>query len=123
MNNDFFLFNKIKDMIEHEFPTVTVIVTSYDDAIIFSFDNKAVYYSSEFQEFITSINIDLLWEQHIYNVLFIVEEEKKYSQIQFDQSLDCISANVSLTFWESTDSTFAETAYQSFDNDICLEVA
>ena len=86
MNNDFFLFNKIKDMIEHEFPTVTVNVTSYDDAIIFSFDNKAVYYSSEFQEFITSINIDLLWEQHIYNVLFIVEEEKKYSQIQFGQS-------------------------------------
>ena len=78
MNNDFFWIDTIKDMIQQKFPTVNVSVITDDEAIMFSIDDNKTYYSSEFQELITNISLDLLWPRNIYNVLFIVEEGKKY---------------------------------------------
>lgn len=123
MNNDFFWIDTIKDMIQQKFPTVNVRVITDDEAIMFSIDDNKTYYSSEFQELITNISLELLWPRNIYNVLFIVEEGKKYGQIQFQSTSDYVAANAFLPFWESTDSTLAETVYQAFDSDACLEVA
>lgn len=123
MNNDFFWIDTIKDMIQQKFPTVNVSVITDDEAIMFSIDDNKTYYSSEFQELITNISLELLWPRNIYNALFIVEEGKKYGQIQFQSTSDYVAANAFLPFWESTDSTLAETVYQAFDSDACLEVA
>jgi len=123
MNNDFFWIDKIKDMIQQKFPAVNVTAITDDDAIIFSIDNNDIYYSSDFQEFITTINIELLWPRDIYNVLFIVEEGKKYEQIQFHSALGHIAMDVPLINWESADNKLEETVYQAFDSNVCLEVA
>ena len=123
MNNDFFWIDTIKDMIQQKFPTVNVSVITDDEAIMFSIDDNKTYYSSEFQELITNISLELLWPRNIYNVLFIVEEGRKQGQIQFQSMSDCVAANVFLPFWKSTDSTLEETVYQAFDNAVCLEVA
>ena len=123
MNNDFFWIDTIKDMIQQKFPTVNVSVITDDEAIMFSIDDNKTYYSSEFQELITNISLDLLWPRNIYNVLFIVEEGKKYGQIQFQSTSDYVATNAFLPFWKSTDSTLEETVYQAFDSDVCLEVA
>ena len=123
MNNDFFWIDTVKDMIQQKFPTVNVSVITDDEAIMFSIDDNKTYYSSEFQELITNISLELLWPRNIYNVLFIVEEGRKYGQIQFQSMSDYVAANVFLPFWKSTDSTLEETVYQAFDNAVCLEVA
>lgn len=123
MNNDFFWIDTVKDMIQQKFPTVNVSVITDDEAIMFSIDDNKTYYSSEFQELITNISLELLWPRNIYNALFIVEEGKKYGQIQFQSTSDYVAVNAFLPFWESTDSTLAETVYQAFDSDACLEVA
>ena len=110
MNNDFFWIDTIKDMIQQKFPTVNVSVITDDEAIMFSIDDNKTYYSSEFQELITNISLDLLWP-------------KKYGQIQFQSTSDYVATNAFLPFWKSTDSTLEETVYQAFDSDVCLEVA
>ena len=114
-------FEQIKERILEKYPSITVTVTADDSYIIFSIDNEKIYYSSDFQLLIAAINIDTLWPKGVYNVLFIVEEKRKYEQIQFHS----VDNNDFLNFINCTQikNNVEKTIYQSYTIDMYLGAA
>ena len=84
MRNDYFgmehenkaLFSRIKKMIHKQYPSINVAITTDDDYIVFSINDKNIYYSFAFLLLITEINRKMLWAKGIYNVLFVLEAKR-----------------------------------------------
>lgn len=75
------LFSRIKKMILKQYPSINVAITTDDDYIVFSINDKNIYYSSAFLLLITEINRKMLWAKGIYNVLFVLEAKKLQKDI------------------------------------------
>lgn len=116
-------FEKIKEMILKKYPSLGVTITTDDNDIIFSIDDTDVYYSIEFQLLITEINIQMLWANNIYNVLFVVEEKRKYEQMHFYSVLDNNISSINFTISQTITYKIEKAIYQSYTIDMNLEAA
>ena len=106
-----------------QYPSLGVTITTDDNDIIFSIDNTDVYYSIEFQLLITEINIQMLWANNIYNVLFVVEEKRKYEQMHFYSISDNNISSINFTISQTITYKIEKAIYQSYTIDMNLEAA
>lgn len=84
MTLDFlFLISKIRTLFGEHFSNTLVNISSDDSYgdIMVSLGNKEEYYSSEFQELVSYININILWPANITNVIFVADEKSTYEPI------------------------------------------
>ena len=65
---------QIKQNIHAKFPLLDIYVFYYANGneLEIQITNKDVYYSDEYQEIVTQINLELLWPKNIMNVLFVL---------------------------------------------------
>lgn len=121
MSLDFlFLISKIKTLVSEHFPNTLVSITCDDNYgdIIVSLDNKEEYYSSEFQELVSYININILWPANITNVIFVADEKISYEQIISTKHI--VKAQIVAQQWEThkADQYYLDLPCESFcDND------
>jgi hypothetical protein len=79
MQSEMFLeVNNIKNMINSKFPLQNISAYEESNDVVISINNREIYYSDNYQELISEININYLWPKNIMNVIFIYSEDKIY---------------------------------------------
>lgn len=74
------LINQIKIAINEHYPLVSVncFYDPINDELEIGISNKEVYYSDEYQQIVTRLNLEILWPKNITNILFIYDESFDY---------------------------------------------
>ena len=68
------LKNKVKNILLSKFPNIHVAVYLDDGYIVYSINNKGVYYSQEYLMLVMDIICNILYPRGIYNTLFVCDE-------------------------------------------------
>lgn len=101
-NEAILLITNIRKLIANKYPSLRVFTSSdepYGDIMI-SLNNRDVYYSDEYQELVTRINIDFLWPKNITNVIFVYDESTEYCSTIIVRETDSVLMNANK--WETT---------------------
>ena len=90
--------DKIKNILLSNFPSIHVTVYLDDGYIVYSINNKDVYYSQEYLMLVTDINCNILYPRGIYNTLFVCDEQAqnkplrlRLSRVILSNEVRCIS--------------------------------
>lgn len=94
---EIYFYNKIKVLINVEFPLLNINIYRDHNDVVVSINNKDVYNSELYQELVSKINMELLWPENIMNVIFVFNNDEIY-KAKFNRSINFGTLDVS-TKW------------------------
>lgn len=101
-----FIENEIRNTIRASFPLLSLNIyhdVSRDEYVV-SIDNRAVYYSDEYQKLVMSLKMNSLWPAGVENYFFVMEE-KRNKAMRLDSMSFSHASSAEWSTWSSCEAT------------------
>ena len=101
-----FIENEIRNAVRTRFPLLSLNIyrdLSRDEYVV-SIDNRAVYYSDEYQKLVMDLKISSLWPAGVDNYFFVLED-KRNNAMKLDSMSFSHAASAEWNTWSSCEAT------------------